>query len=722
MRRTSNAYPVLEPKRLEQRDLSLDVPSLFDPIIARRLWDALPAECRSDHFDKRTMPANYVAAVTDRLRSDGYRTSKSLNFRGLPEPMTWEIAWAINRQVELGHHIHPRGFTTAIRVIRAANSAGGKKAREAISLLQLSADEWLRECQGARLRGYLLGACHDDEARSEISKTQDLLVYPYHQGPWWRLNVWNPMLDPRVPQRDHEPQHRANANFSRLSSTWLREAAKLWLSANLSNGRYSWTTVRSRLDTLKWLQRHIDNRADDGPCLTVDPHQLRPFLREFCDLLLAHRVRSGPRQGAPLGKNQRRQIMTAIEQFYQWMYDHRDDAALTLAEPRWRQLRSEHCVLFRPEDKPRLTNQKAEDMVLEDAVISSIAERAELLARPRPDGLGDLQAFHALMLLIRTGRRVNEVLMMDFEPLLPLLRPGGSTGEGTATGVDDFVARLRYQQTKIESAQNSTIPVDAEVVSIIRAQQQYAREFMTARGNAVRDPKYLFLRVTQNRNGLHSYPMGTLHLHLVELTRRLGITDSTGRQVDINRTHRFRHTAATNLLNAGVPLHVVMRYFGHVSPEMTLHYAVTLSRTHEEEFLKYKKVTSDGRVTPVDGSDLYDLIQLDRRADRILPNGWCTLPPKQFCDKGNACLACPKFVTDATHAPELRRQAEQTQRLIATRQEAFTGRYGDPMGEDNIWLQGRRAEAESLRKILLAITDISSSQTIRGAGVADQPA
>lgn len=41
----------------------------------------------------------------------------------------------------------------------------------------------------------------------------------------------------------------------------------------------------------------------------------------------------------------------------------------------------------------------------------------------------------------------------------------------------------------------------------------------------------------------------------------------------ISRTHRFRHTRATDLINAGVPIHVVMRYFGHLTPTMTMHYA-----------------------------------------------------------------------------------------------------------------------------------------------------
>lgn len=38
-----------------------------------------------------------------------------------------------------------------------------------------------------------------------------------------------------------------------------------------------------------------------------------------------------------------------------------------------------------------------------------------------------------------------------------------------------------------------------------------------------------------------------------------------------------------------------------------------------------------------------------RRADRVLPNGWCMLPQKQVCSRGNACLTCDKFVTDASH-------------------------------------------------------------------------
>ena len=171
----------------------------------------------------------------------------------------------------------------------------------------------------------------------------------------------------------------------------------------------------------------------------------------------------------------------------------------------------------------------------------------------------------------------------------------------------------------------------------------------------------------------------TLHKTLTELARRLGIRDSAGRVVDFQRTHRFRHSRATSLLNAGVPIHVVQRYLGHLSPAMTMHYAQTLAETHEAEFLRYRKITADARDLQASPRDLYDMLQLDKRTDRILPNGWCLLPPSQACDRGNSCLTCGNFTTDATFLPELRAQKDRTLALIDTRQAAFTARTGAPM-------------------------------------------
>jgi hypothetical protein len=46
------------------------------------------------------------------------------------------------------------------------------------------------------------------------------------------------------------------------------------------------------------------------------------------------------------------------------------------------------------------------------------------------------------------------------------------------------------------------------------------------------------------------------------------------------------YTHATQLLNDGVPFHVVQRYLGHQRPEMTARCAATLAATAAAEFLK----------------------------------------------------------------------------------------------------------------------------------------
>ena len=152
---------------------------------------------------------------------------------------------------------------------------------------------------------------------------------------------------------------------------------------------------------------------------------------------------------------------------------------------------------------------------------------------------------------------------------------------------------------------------------------------------------------------------------------------------------------------------------------MTMHYAQTLAETHEAEFLRYRKLTADARELEIGADDLYDMLQLDQRTDRILPNGWCLLPPRQYCDRGNACLTCDKFTTDASFLPELRQQKDKTLHLIGQRQEAFRARTGTAMSEDNIWLQGRRREAASLEAIITTLQhqpDAESPEPAAGRG------
>jgi hypothetical protein len=131
-------------------------------------------------------------------------------------------------------------------------------------------------------------------------------------------------------------------------------------------------------------------------------------------------------------------------------------------------------------------------------------------------------------------------------------------------------------------------------------------------------------------------------------------------------------------------------------------------------------VTADGREYDRDPAEMFEALALDKRTDRVLPNGYCTLPPRQVCDKGNACLSCTKFVTDASFADALVRQREDTVSLVQRRQVAHRQRFCEPMTEENVWLRGRREEIDALDGILLAIDGVrqadGSLTPLRGAG------
>ncbi|GLV79916.1 hypothetical protein ACH4VS_39780 [Streptomyces hygroscopicus] len=69
----------------------------------------------------------------------------------------------------------------------------------------------------------------------------------------------------------------------------------------------------------------------------------------------------------------------------------------------------------------------------------------------------------------------------------------------------------------------------------------------------------------------------------------------------------------------------------------------------------------------------------------------------------------------------VRDTGQEGPRLIDERQNAFAARTGQPMGEDNIWLAGRRQEQEALGRIILKLEQTRLAdgppQAVRGAGV-----
>ena len=147
---------------------------------------------------------------------------------------------------------------------------------------------------------------------------------------------------------------------------------------------------------------------------------------------------------------------------------------------------------------------------------------------------------------------------------------------------------------------------------------------------------------------------------------------------------------------------------------MSMHYIARRQEHDEQAFLATAKLRADGTSVQF-GRDDHDVLHLFDRADRMLPHGWCLLPPLQSCDKGNACLTCSVFVTDDTHRDALQRQLDDTEKLIEQTTTAFARRHGRAMPEDNVWLAQRRAERDALRRLLATLPD-RPDRAVQGAG------
>jgi integrase len=652
------------------------------------------------------------------------RPAARVALTGLPEPMRHELAWWLSLLHAGGERVNSWALQAWVRVA-AALAADPKRVIDSFACL--SVDEWIAAAKRHfhDRHGRLPGPVFEQTNRATIARLCAALVRAYSPGEWWRAEVWEPRRDPRIPIREHEPLGNARLRFAEIPQPWLREAIKWFFASVLERGMLAWSTLPGYRTYLgSYFSQFLLGSGIDHPRLADSESEVRGVALSFLAYLRARRGRGGGSLSlVSVGLSQ-----SAVSTFYAFMADHRHEAAKALHEPRWLELSDAHARLWRAGEFVRRDRRTGPVDYIEPEALGRIVSQLDILALPRDQtktvlidgeqrsiaGRGDPQAMRAFLLEVLTGRRINEILLIDPEPLIAL--PG--IDAGAEHDPEAFVARLRYRQSKIAGAPD-TILVEREVVNIIKEQQLWLAAHLAAANPILPPaPRYLFVAWQSNRNGAQPYSAHTLRERLLGLARELQIRDSHGRLVDFQRTHRMRHTRATELLNGGVPIHVVQRYLGHLSPEMTMRYADTLPKTHEREFLRFKKLGADGRELGLDPVDIYEMVQLSRHTDRILPNGVCLLPPLKRCERGNACLTCDHFATDARHLPELKVQLSETEALIERRRAQHLKRTGQEMTDGNVWLEQRLAEGRSLVSIVAALQAVEEGQAVRGAGVA----
>jgi len=652
-----------------------------------------------------------------------------LRIERLPETMRREIGWWLATCARTGERqVHASEWN------RWAATAADVMARrpDVSSFADLTIAEWMTAWSRVfhTDHGRLPATANRSRAAIALTGMMVRLLRQYSDLDWWRHDVWSLRLDERIPRREHEPRANTALRWSDITPAWLREGTKFYLRLQLESGQLTWSTVmQHRVNTARFAA-FLTSRGIDHPALVDDPDRdLRTLALDFGTFLHAWRRQNSGRAeaGGALKPRTIGKCQQTIDLFYRVMTDVRVEAAQSLDDRRWLELTDSHARLFRATDFPRRREIRVADERnhINDTDLSAMLTHIELLGLPvdqsrtmvrdsaqvEVSGFGQPAVMRAWLIQALTGRRASEVLMMDFAPLADI--PGLDVDAVPDGGM---VARLRYQQTKIDTAPN-TILVGRDVIEIVAEQQAWVRQ------RWVLDPdgtvRYLFPKTTGNRHGMKSWETSNYDKVLKDFSHRLGLRDSRGELLLFSRSHRLRHTKATTLLNAGAPIHVVQRYLGHLSPEMTMRYAATLATTAEREFLALAKIGRDGRELGMDRRDMLDLVQMDRRTDRVLPNGYCLLPPTRSCDKGNACHGCDHFATDNSFLPAITRQLTETESLVTTRQAQHAARYGEPMSPTNVWLEQRHAEIRSMRLEITALNAQPPGEgtAIRGAGV-----
>ena len=686
------------------------------------LTEGLPAAFAASTLD----PADPVLAG---VFMTGSRATR-LHTGALPVPMRREIAWWVAAcQASGERQIHASEWN------RWAATAAEVTARrpQVSSFADLDLAEWMTAWGRAfhARHGRMASAASRARAETALRGLLRPLAIRYSDAPWWRHDIWSLKLDPRIPRRPHESRGNTAVFWDNLEPAWLREGFKFYLRLQLESGQLTWSSVMNQHVIASRFAAFLASRNISHPAL-ADAPGLRALALDYRTFLHGWtRIRSG-RAGSGGGLETRTiaRSLQAIGLFYRVMSDYRAEAAAALADDRWLALTDAHARLYREGDWSlgRAILQADERNYINDTDLARMLSHIDLLGLPRGQaktitrdgqqaglgGFGRPAVMRAWLIQALTGRRASEVLMMDFEPLseVPGLDPA-TVPEG------GMVARLRYQQTKINGAPD-TILVGADVVQIVREQQAWVRQQWNLGPDAA--PRYLFPKTTGNRHASRPWETRDYNRVLRQFSLSLGLRDADGQLLLYSRSHRLRHTKATTLLNAGAPVHVVQRYLGHLSPEMAMRYAATLASTAEREFLAMVKISRDGREIGMDRRDMLDLMQLDRRTDRVLPNGYCLLPPVRSCDKGNACHGCDHFATDKTYLPEIRRQLAETEQLIERRKAQHLARYGEPMSENNVWLEQRLAELRSMRLEIAALeAQPADTGAVRGAGVCGRP-
>lgn len=419
-------------------------------------------------------------------------------------------------------------------------------------------------------------------------------------------------------------------NFADISPPWLLNTAKQFIRYRLATRSFS--TIHGDLMAIVSFSKFL---AENNPA--IKPSDIdRELIVNYMGWLLSYELKADTRNRKISCLGTLLELCVRFE---------------------WAEIST--TLLIYKEDYAK--KEKREPRYIPQEVVRQLNQHLDELPEP---------LMRMVLIIQECGMRICELCLLKFDCL-------------TQDSHGDLF--LSYYQFKMKK--DHTIPISKELVVVVQEQQRYIRSNL---GNKF---SYLFCA----RKGGHteftpqSKPMESPCFGRVlnQLVEKNNIHTVSGNPWNF-QSHQFRHTVGTTMINNGVPLHIVMKFLSHESPEMTLTYAHIFDKTMKEEFAKFKDKMVDftGKVVSYEsvavelasGSDLNSVdtqwLKKNIRA-QALPNGLCALPVNQpECPYGaNKCVTgsdgkgCPHFKSDIRYLDKHKDHLKRTNENIEWAQE-----------------------------------------------------
>ena len=304
-------------------------------------------------------------------------------------------------------------------------------------------------------------------------------------------------------------------------------------------------------------------------------------------------------------------------------------------------LEIQNSNLIYPEDLPKLQKSgKTFDQVIPDEVLEQLVDNL--------DGLPIVFSRMAFLML-GVPIRVSEVCGMRFNCIKQ-----DKDGDWW----------LNFWDYKINKEHNP-VPIRQEVADMIKLQQKFIRDKFG------KDYTYLFCAKNSaaRKDGTYRYTdrppsAASFRDALKKLVKDRNITCQGELYLDLSKTHQFRHTGASDLINKGMPLVMVQEILGHETPEMTLVYAKLYDDTLKEAWKEVAPqiVNITGKITKLNPKNLDSKKHQEMKRialEQQVNNGTCGLSVHQKCPKFHACYTCSKFNATRDNLPGLKTDREQ---------------------------------------------------------------